>query len=319
MKIDKKILAQARATDVLAFFEQQNGFTFNYSNGIYRCKQHKSLAIKSDRLSWFWHSKGIGGFGALDYLIKIENIPFRQAVEIVTGATLKTLETAQPQQEIEKNKILVLPQKSNISMNLYSYLCLKRGIDNSIVNMLIQKEMLFEDNRSNVVFVSFDECHKPKFASLRGTQNNSGFRGDCSGSDKRYGFTMTEENVIFEKVYIFESPIDAMSHATLENLFTGDADAWKKDSRLSLSGITDTAIPFFLNQHKSIRELVFCLDNDTAGREAAAIMARKYAYKGYTALNELPRGKDFNEDLQAHTAQIRAEKRTKSSHRDVDI
>jgi len=296
MKIDEKILAQARATDVLAFFEQQNGFTFTYSNGIYRCKQHKSLAIKSDRLSWFWHSKGVGGFGALDYLIKIENIPFRQAVEIVTGTTLKTV---QPQQEIEKNKILVLPQKTNISKNLYSYLCLKRGIDNSIVNTLIQKEMLFEDIRSNIVFVSFDEYHKPKFASLRGTQNNSHFRGDCSGSDKRYGFTMTEENVIFEKVYIFESPIDAMSHATLENLFTGDADSWKKDSRLSLSGITDTAIPFFLNQHRTVKELVFCLDNDKAGREASINMARKYNEQGYQTRIELPKGKDFNEDLQA--------------------
>jgi len=82
-----------------------------------------------------------------------------------------------------------------------------------------------------------------------------------------------------------------MSHASLVNAATGDKNAWKQHSRLSLAGTSDTAMPFFLNQHKSVRELVFCLDNDTAGREAAAIMARKYAYKGYTALNELPRGK----------------------------
>jgi len=48
-------------------------------------------------------------------------------------------------------------------------------------------------------------------------------------------------------------------------------------------------------------------------------MQRVYADKGYTARIELPRGKDYNEDLQALRAQIKAQKRTKSSHRDVDI
>ena len=85
MRIDENILAQARAADVLAFLEQHNGFTFAHRGGEYRCKQHPSLAIKSDRLSWYWHSKGIGGFGSIDYLTKIEQMPFRQAVETVTG------------------------------------------------------------------------------------------------------------------------------------------------------------------------------------------------------------------------------------------
>ena len=78
-------------------------------------------------------------------------------------------------------------------------------------------------------------------------------------------------------------------------------------------------IPFFLNQHKSIRELVFCLDNDTVGREAAAIMARKYAYEGYTALNELPKRKDFNEDL---TEKIKLEKGLKNAvklHKEMSL
>jgi DNA primase len=66
-----------------------------------------------------------------------------------------------------------------------------------------------------------------------------------------------------------------------------------------LAGTSDTAIPFFLNQHKEVKELVFCLDNDPAGREAAVNMARKYADKGYRTRLELPTNKDFNEDLQA--------------------
>ena len=69
----------------------------------------------------------------------------------------------------------------------------------------------------------------------------------------------------------------------------------------------------------SIKELVFCLDNDPAGHEAAASMARKYADRGYTARYELPQGKDFNIDLQALKQQIKTEKSTKYTRRDVDI
>ena len=194
-----------------------------------------------------------------------------------------------------------------IPIRLYDYLCMKRGIDSDIVNTLIQREMLYEDKRGNVVFVGYDEQGAARFASLRGTQSD--FRGDCPGSDKRYGFTMAA-CAPSDRLYLFESAIDAMSHASLVNADTGDTGAWKRDSRLSLAGTGDAALPFFLNQHKTVRELVFCLDNDPAGRGAAAILARKYAYKGYTALNEPPRGKDFNEDLQAFRAAIQAEKHT---------
>ena len=105
-----------------------------------------------------------------------------------------------------------------------------------------------------------------------------------------------------------------MSHASLMNAAAGDKGAWKQDNRLSLAGTSDTALQFFLNKHKTVKELIFCLDNDPAGREAAASMARKYAEKVYTARFELPQGKDFNEDLQALKLQIQAEKATKTKH-----
>jgi hypothetical protein len=176
MRIDEHTVEQARAADMVAFFEKYNGFTFAHRGGEYRCEQHPSLAVKSDRLSWFWHSKGIGGHGVLDYLTKVENMPFRQAVESVCGISPPT---ATPQhrvnltrQEAESPKTLILPEKKGIPIRLYDYLCLKRGIDSDIVNTLIQKEMLYEDKRGNVVFVGYDEHNKPRFASLRGTHGD---------------------------------------------------------------------------------------------------------------------------------------------------
>lgn len=315
MMIDEKTVEQARNADIIAFFERRYGFTFAHRGGAYRCQQHPSLAVKNDRRSWYWHSKSVGGCGALDYLIKAENMPFREAVEAAAGIAPAT---AQPRTEAEQPKTLVLPAKKEISLRLYQYLCGQRGIDSEVVNTLIQKGKLYEDRRGNVVFVGFDEQGKARFASLRGTYGDCAFRMDCTGSDKRYGFSMAA-CAPSERLYIFESPIDAMSHASLVNAATGDPDAWKRHSRLSLAGTSDAALPFFLNKQTTVKELVFCLDNDPAGREATAIMARKYAEKGYTARVKLPRGKDFNEDLQARVKQIQAEKRTKPLHRDVTL
>ena len=132
---------------MIAFFEQR-GFTFARQGGAYRCRQHPSLAVKDDRLSWFWHSKGIGGHGALDYLVKAEHMPFRKAVEAVTGIAPIT---APPRQKTEPPKTLILPEKRGLSFRLYAYLCQKRGIDSNIVNALMQEGKLYEDNAKGLL------------------------------------------------------------------------------------------------------------------------------------------------------------------------
>ena len=299
MLIDKDTIDQARNADIITFFQNRHGFTFAHRGAAYRCKQHPSLAVKNDRLSFYWHSKSVGGFGVLDYLIKIENMSFRDAVEAVIGATVTPVPL---RQEMRQPKSLVLPETAANPLRLYDYLCNKRGIDGEIVNLLIQEKRLYEDKRGNTVFIGYDEHDKPRFASLRGTYGDCAFRMDCTGSDKRYGFCMAAETPC-KRLYIFESAIDAMSHASIENIITGDINAWKRDSRLSLSGTADTALQFFLNKQNAINELVFCLDNDPAGREAAVSMARKYAEKGYYTRLELPTGKDVNEDLQTLTTE----------------
>ncbi len=305
--IDNKIVEQARNADIIAFLEKYHGFTFAHKGGAYRCNEHPSLAVKNDRRSWFWHSRDLGGFGAVDYLVKADGMTFRDAVTVITGATPPAAAT---QLEPEPTKDLILPDRAGIPLRLLNYLCNERDIDSEIVNTLIQRKMLYEDTRGNIVFVGFDESHKARFASLRGTHGDARFRGDCAGSDKRYGFIMAADAPT-ERLFIFESPIDAMSHASLVNAATGGTGAWKKDTRLSLAGTSDAALNFFLNQHKEIKSLVFCLDNDKPGSEAAFTLGRKYAFRRYAIFNEPPHGKDYNEDLKALRAQERAAKRTR--------
>jgi hypothetical protein len=155
MRVDEITLHQARTADVLAFFEKYNGFTFAHHRGAYRCKQHPSLAIKDDRLSWYWHSKGVGGFGVLDYLTKVENMPFRDAVDVVIGvaptaAAPITERGNKTELPTEKPKTLVLPEKTGIPLRLYDYLCNKRSIDGDIVRQSRVKIPLNKDKRRNM-------------------------------------------------------------------------------------------------------------------------------------------------------------------------
>ena len=72
--IDNRSVEQARNADIIAFLEKYHGFTFVHKSGAYRCNEHPSLAVKNDRRSWYWHSRDLGGFGAVDFLMKAEGI-----------------------------------------------------------------------------------------------------------------------------------------------------------------------------------------------------------------------------------------------------
>ena len=227
--IDLNTIEQIRNTDIIEYFEKYNNFTFAHQNNAYRCCQHPSLAVKDNRLSWYWHSKNIGGYGVLDYLIKIERLNFLDAVEKVSGSNINFIQnpiSTQPQ------KSLFLPEKATIAYRrLYAYLCKTRGIDSHIISTLIHEKKIYEDKRGNIVFVGYDENSIAKFACLRGTYTDTQFRMDCAGSDKKYSFNMTYSDS--EKLYIFEAPIDALAHATLENIIAGNKNAWLNDNRIS--------------------------------------------------------------------------------------
>jgi len=302
MLLDEQAVSEARKTDMVTFLERYAGFAFLEKSGAFRCRQHPSLAVKRDRLSWYWHSKGTGGYGAVDYLMKIEYMAFREAVEVIGGYGFATplLPQGRPTTTHNPNpppthKNLILPAKVGIPLRLFDYLCIKRGIDSGIIHKLIDTGQLYQDVRGNIVFVGFDEHGKAKFACLRGTAGDATFRRDCTGSDKRYSFNIA--NGSSQRLYIFESAIDAMSHATLANIEASDPTAWQRHNRISLAGTADTALPFFLHQHKAVKRLIFCLDNDPAGQEATVHFMGKYADKGYAVGNEPPMGKDFNDDL----------------------
>lgn len=121
-------------------------------------------------------------------------------------------------------------------------------------------------------------------------------------SDKTYGFTMTGRS---QRVYEFEAPIDAMSHATLCKMQGID---WRKDYRVSEGCLSSRALRHFLEHHPEIKEIVLCYDNDVDGKLAdgtphnhgqvrAEEEKRNFEAQGYRVYIQTPTQKDFNKML----------------------
>ena len=263
---------QARAIDLLTYLSNcEPQELVHYSGDVYTTKTHDSLKISNGK--WMWWSRGIGGYNALDYLIKVRNMNFPNAVRAVLGR-----ETYQPvkvnKQKEKAQKVLLLPDKSPSNSVVKAYLT-GRGIDLEIIDYCIEEGMIFESKPyHNAVFLGMDESDIPRYAAFRAT-NERRLMGEASGSDKSYSFKLLGQNR--SEIHIFESAIDALSYATLLKMNLKD---WTQFNLISLAGVykskenlADSKVPSalkqFLKMNSEVRKIYLHLDNDFAGRNAS--------------------------------------------------
>ncbi len=181
-------------------------------------------------------------------------------------------------------------------------------VNNTYISPLIKNGTIDRvSSVNNCVFCGFNENREMKYAAMRSVNQNSSFRQDAIGSDKQYGFCMEGTG---DDIFVFEAPIDAMSHATLYKLEGLD---WKKDNRICLGGVTELALDQYLKTHPDIKNIHFCLDNDQAGIDniygvydekkgeyTTRSLLENYRDKGYKVSVNLPVLKDYNMDLQSY-------------------
>lgn len=298
----------------------------------YRTVSHGSLVISNGK--WIWNKGSIGGRTALDYLIKVRNIGFVDAVNTVLNSRCAPAASfSLPVEKEEKGfkrsssaKKLILPERVNIPSKAVKYLQ-SRGIHSEIISQCLKSGILYEgiyknpkepeyDGTSVCVFIGKDDCGNNRFAALRGI--NTDLKRDASGSDKRFGFTFPSEYPNNSELAVFESPIDLLSHAVLAKRgftdFTGH--------RLSLGGTADTALMSFLERNPKIRHISLCLDNDEAGRAAAKRMfdslGKDERYADISMeINYPEESKDYNDVLLNELRLEREQKITGHYRKDV--
>ncbi|MBQ8424391.1 MAG: toprim domain-containing protein [Clostridia bacterium] len=272
-----------------------------FSRGTYMTRTHDSLKISNGM--WYWFSQGVGGKTALEYLIRVRDYSFIEAVEIILGKSKISPLIQYKQKEKLQNVRLLLPKKASDNEQVIKYL-VDRGIDKDIIQECIDNDLIYQQyQNNNVVFVGYDKFKTPRYAGVRAT-NSSRYMQDAYGSHKAFSFKLDslDKN---DSVHLFESAIDLLSYATLLKL---DNKEWYNENLLSLAGvyqpakkIDESKIPlalnYYLNQNQNIKKIVLHFDNDSAGR-IATMALKTILPKQYEVVDDPPKvGKDFNDFL----------------------
>lgn len=299
-------VSRAREIDLLSYLQSREPQELKPDgSGRYTTVSNGSLVISNGK--WRWNSQGIGGVSALDYLIKVRGMGFVDAVETLVGERAADILVISPKaQEPLKKWTFYPPRPEKYSNGAVSYLQ-GRGISSDVIRQCMQAGILYESRYYNpksehhnapiCVFAGKNEQGEIKFAAMRGL--DSDFKQDKAGSDKLYNFCLPAKNPQSRNLSVFEAPIDAISHATLQQ-----RDKWQWDGhRLSLGGTSNVALMAFLERNLQITRITLHLDSDAPGIKAARkIKAELAADRRFThikvSVNPPRKGKDYNAALQ---------------------
>ena len=301
--VDQEVIERARQIDLLSYLQQyEPGNLQHVSGNVYCTKEHDSLKISNGK--WYWWSRGFGGYSALDYLIKVKEHGFLEAVEILTGIRAEW----KPSPHFPKKKeakVLLLPPKNENCDRVTEYL-FGRGIDYRLIQDCIMDNLIYESaDYHNAIFVGKDEKGVPRYAACRGTVGS--FKRDVSGSDKQYSFRLLAGKTC-SSVHVFEAAVDLLSYATYLKCEGKD---YRKENLLSLSGVYQpkkelgeskipVALQKYLRENSQIKTIFLHLDRDKAGRLCTAALT-ELLKKDYQIVDDPPPvSKDFNDFLMSY-------------------
>ena len=245
-------ITQARETDLLDYLLSHESGVLKREGANYRHREHDSLVYVASKNYWYWNSRG-RKINAVDYLMEIRGYSFVDAVERLAGCgtftvSRYTASSSQEQKKTAKKKPFRLPWVKRCATFAISYLQ-RRGVHSDIIRRCMQLGLFYESRYNNeavCVFVGRDDTGTGRFACVRGIAGD--LKKDISGSDKRFSFCYPPDQPGSRHLAVFEAPIDALSHATLQKL-----EGWQWNGyRLSLGGTSHVALVAFLECHPEI-------------------------------------------------------------------
>jgi Toprim-like/Protein of unknown function (DUF3991) len=287
---------KAKEADLLSYLESK-GETFKKEGKYYRHTEHDSLIIRDNMYAW--NSRNEKGYGAINFAKMYYNLSFVEAVQDINDRNPKTF-TRSYSNEQEPTKPFQYPQHLEVKNQdkLKHYLVQERKIDSRLVQWLLQKDLIAQDKRNNVVFKWREQGGKGEIigADRQGTikmdHGRGSFKQVLPDAKKDTGFTVDVGKPT--KLYMFESPVDLLSYWSLQK------EKLQGARLVSMNGLKSrTVLQSFIDARKEgldIKKVVLSVDNDEAGK--------KFIQKMHLLLKEdmiqsnLPsKGKDWNDAL----------------------
>lgn len=310
MPFSQEQMEQARRTSILEVAQNLGLELVKHGSNTMTAKGYGGLVFFHPEAGngYHWHSQDQSG-DVIKFVQDWEGVDFKRAVEMILGTQAYShIDYYQPP-PLEPKKEFIVPNRDDNHRQVYAYLTKTRGIEPAIVSHLIRENLVFQSKEErngktyrNCAFMGYDVYKNPKHCSLRSPSATYKFTQDVTGSEKEYSFSMEGRS---DRIFVFEAPIDAISHASM--MAMGGAD-WTLDHRISQGGLSDKALPRYLNDYPEITDIVFCYDNDfdhkspdgtlfNKGQNVAIKHSKIYEDKGYDCYIHTPQTKDFNGDL----------------------
>ena len=287
MNFTEEEIELARNTDLLQVASNL-GYTPKRVGNTYTLKEIDSIRIYNQK-TWNRFSNNTGG-DTITFLTEFGNMNFQEAVNtlleyngIYKDSSLEKrkeiIKQAKQQGEYKnsmspmsdkdtKKRYFELPRKADSNKRLYGYLTKERCLSKDTLSFFIGKKLIYEDEKHNVVFCGKDKDGVIRHANKRGTYTINGisFKGDVSGSDKRFSFNVVNKES--NELLITEAPIDVMSYVELSKDYNTNL--------LSLNGTSLVALEQFLQDNPNIRTIKCFQDCDRAGKKSIEEVKKRY-------------------------------------------
>ena len=289
-------IQRADDTDLYVFLSGR-GEQFKRCGKEYRWLRHDSVMINKNE--WYRFSQNKGGH-AIDFMKEFYGLSFAEAVKELLGEEgAGETNRRTGKEDAGRQKVcpiplpgLELPEKNESCEIARKYLIEQRKLSEWLIDQMIAKGDIYESkNYHNVVFVGRDKEQNPRYAAMRGIDENR-YRGEARGSEKAYGFGHIGTD---EKLFVFESPVDLLSY------ITAVPEEWEMHSYISLGGLSEKAMKRMYTEYPHIHSIYLCLDNDEPGNERCRQFVSLIPEK-LSVYRLEPVKKDWNECLVAEVS-----------------
>ena len=279
---------QANEVDLLSFLRDR-GEKLLLAGREYRLASDHSITVRG--AMWYDHAAQRGGH-AISFVQQFYGKSYPEAVTMLLGRDGQSIiPIAKQEPEPQKPKPFALPKSYLTMRRMYAYLTKHRCIDRDVVTAFVQEKLLYEDDpHHNCVFVGLDENGEARHAHLRSTGSQGKvFRINVEGSDIKHSF---HKNGTDHSLYVFEAPIDLLSHITLYPA------GWLEHSYVACCGTSYEPVRWILTRMEAPQMGSLCLDHDNAGDQGCERMAKQISSEfGFPTRRLVPEQKDWNEDL----------------------
>ncbi|MDJ0589566.1 MAG: toprim domain-containing protein [Pleurocapsa sp. MO_226.B13] len=257
-----------------------------------------AISIDASRGVFFDHLAQTGSGGAISLVTHVMQCDFVTAMDFLWGKpvdfTPKTASKIIQAKVKEPEKLPRCNRRDRTKWkNVREYLIDRRGLPSFLVDTLHRQGLIDADVRSNAMFFRYSiesgfQLGEAIGASLRSISSNLKLLTPGTKRDRGWFFFGIGEGIV-RKIFLVESPIDAISLAALR----GDS-IYGRTIYISIDGAGSIPLPVLTDAVRQGAKIIIALDGDRPGEEMSWRIAKQLPL----AIRMRPiLGKDWNEQL----------------------